>query len=450
MERRQLRGRPRAGAPPLNCPLEWACSAPSRHAPAELPHAVTASPDFTFTIEHRATGDPAWPDRARCGTLTTSHGTIETPAFIFCATKAAVKALTPAQVAAEGTQIVLGNTYHLMLQPGPEAVARHGGLHRMMGWDGPMLTDSGGFQIFSLGHGSVAEEIKGSRDGTRPPTLIRVDEDGAEFRSYIDGKPHRLTPEDSIRIQRDLGADLILVLDECTPFHVERDYTARSMEMSHRWAARSAAEFARAEAGSAGPQALYGIVQGGVYESLRRESAEFCLDQPTFGIAVGGCLGAHKAQMQEVVGMAQGPLAAQGDTPRPIHLLGIGSIDDIWSGVAMGIDTFDCVNPTRLARHGGAFIRPAVGGEATNGRDHMNFRNARFRDDHGPVDPECGCYTCGTFTRAYLHHLVRTGEITGMQLLAIHNVAFMNRLMAEVRAAVGADDYAAARARWQR
>ncbi len=404
---------------------------------------MPAYPGFSFVIERRATAASGWANRARLGRLTTPHGVIETPAFIFCATKAAVKAATPDQVKAAGSQIILANTYHLIIQPGPEAVARLGGLHRMMAWDGPMLTDSGGFQIFSLGHGSVAEEIKGNRGAERPRTLVGIDEQGATFRSYLDGSIHTLTPEGSIQAQRQLGADIILVLDECTPYHVDRDYTARSMALSHRWAARSVAEFTRAESGSAGPQGLYGIVQGGVYDDLRRESAQFALSQPTFGHAVGGCLGGSPDEMYDVVGMAMGPL----DDDRPVHLLGIGGVRDVWEGVAKGIDTFDCVSPTRIARHGGALIRPALS-EQTRVRDHINLRNARFREDAGPVDSECDCYACANFTRAYLHHLLKAGEILAMQLLTIHNIAFMNRLMAAVRDAIRTDDFAAAQRHW--
>jgi queuine tRNA-ribosyltransferase len=405
-------------------------------------------PGFAFTVEHRTTADPAWPAAARVGRLQTPHGDIATPAFVFCATRGAIRGVTPEQMRAEQTQIILGNTYHLMLQPGGEVVARLGGLHAMMGWDGPMLTDSGGFQIFSLGGGSASAEIKGNRKSERPRTLLGIEEEGAIFRSYIDGSTHKLTPEDSIRVQRQLGADIILVLDECTPYEVERDYTANSMALTHRWAERSVAEFARASAGSAGPQALYGIVQGGVYEDLRRESAEFTANLPYFGHAVGGCLGSDTFELEGVVAMAMAPLnAAAGTPPRPVHLLGIGGARDIWDGVAKGIDTFDCVNPTRLARHGSAYLRPAFAGNPDD-RDHVNLKNARFRDDDGPLDPECQCYTCRTFSRSYLHHLVKAGEITATQYLAIHNVAFMNRLMDQVRAAIRAGDYAAAQARW--
>lgn len=404
-------------------------------------------PGFAFTVEHKTTGDPAWPDAARIGQLQTPHGTIETPAFVFCATRGAIRGVTPDQMRAESTQIILGNTYHLMLQPGGEAVARQGGLHKMMGWDGPMLTDSGGFQIFSLGGGSASAEIKGNRKSERPKMLLKIEEEGAVFRSYIDGSTHKLSPEDSIQVQRQLGADIILVLDECSPYEVGRDYTANSMALTHRWAERSVAEFARAAEGSAGPQALYGIVQGGVYEDLRSESAEFTASQPYFGYAVGGCLGSDSFELEGVVGMAMAPLNAATPAPRPIHLLGIGGLADIWDGAAKGIDTFDCVNPTRLARHGSAYLRPAFADNPDN-RDHVNLKNARFRDDDGPLDPECDCYTCRTFTRSYLHHLIKAGEITATQYLAIHNVAFMNRLMREVRTAIRADDYAAARASW--
>ena len=404
-------------------------------------------PGFAFTVEHQTNADPAWPAAARVGRLETPHGVIETPAFVFCATRGAIRGVTPEQMRAEGTQVILGNTYHLMLQPGGEATARLGGLHAMMGWDGPMLTDSGGFQIFSLGGGSASAEIKGNRKTERPRLLLAIEEDGAVFRSYIDGSTHSLSPEDSIQVQRQLGADIILVLDECSPYEVERDYTANSMALTHRWAERSVAEFARASEGSAGPQALYGIVQGGVYEDLRRESAEFTAAQPYFGHAIGGCLGSDTFELDAVVAMAMEPLNAATAEPRPVHLLGIGGARDIWDGVAKGIDTFDCVNPTRLARHGSAYLRP-VFAENAEDRDYVNLKNARFRDDDGPLDPECQCYTCRTFSRSYLHHLVKAGEITATQYLAIHNVAFINRLMADVRAAIRADDYADARARW--
>lgn len=362
--------------------------------------------------------------KARRGSLVTPHGIIETPAFIFCATKAAMKGITPKQLEAEQTQIILSNTYHLSLQPGSELIARQGGLHQFMGWQGPMLTDSGGFQIFSLGHGSVAEEIKGRRSNQRPRTLLKITEEGATFRSYIDGSLHHLTPERSIDIQRDLKVDLIVVLDECTPFHVDKKYTERSMEMSHRWALRSLEQHKRFDNST---QKLYGIIQGGIYPDLRERSCDFVNDHDFFGHAIGGSLGADKSQMYDVVSMSTDRL----DPRRPRHLLGIGGIGDILQGVAMGIDTFDCVHPTRLARHGGALVRPEH--NPNPHREHINLHNSQYREDSNPIEPDCPCYTCSTFSKAYLHHLIRADELLVHTLLTIHNVRFMNRLMQAIR-----------------
>ncbi|QJE74508.1 tRNA guanosine(34) transglycosylase Tgt [Aerophototrophica crusticola] len=391
-------------------------------------------PGFAFDILHR---DPA--SQARLGRLTTPHGAIETPNFIFCGTKATVKGVTPDQLRAEQTDIILSNTYHLMIQPGAEVVAAMGGLHKFMGWDGPMLTDSGGYQIFAMGHGSVADEVKGRRTTTREKTLLKITEEGAKFRSYMGGEHLFLTPEKSIDIQRKLGADLIVQLDECTPFHVDRNYTARSMRMSHRWGDRSLAEFERGGGLSANglPQAMYGIVQGGVYPDLRKESAEYTKDRPFFATAVGGSLGAHKEQMVEVVAMAMAHVHAE----RPVHLLGIGGIVDIFAGVRLGIDTFDCVSPTRIARHGWALV-PGVKGE------RLNLRNGRFKSDPEPIDASCGCYACRKFSRAYLHHLLKAEELLAMQLVSLHNIHTMNRLMRDVREGLRTGTLDAVEQRW--
>lgn len=380
--------------------------------------------------------------RARLGVLETPHGILETPAFIFCATKAAIKGATPEQMKEAGTQIILANTYHLMLQPGGDVLERAGGIHKFMGWDGPMLTDSGGFQIFSLGHGSVASEIKGRRSGQRRKTLVKITEEGAQFKSYIDGRSYCLTPERSIQIQRQIGADLVVVLDECTPFHVDKRYTEVSMALSHRWALRSLAEFKQ---GDTGKQALYGIIQGGVYPDLRRVSADFVNETDFFGHAVGGSLGADKNQMEDVVKTTMGYLRPD----RPVHLLGIGGIRDIFSGVEEGIDTFDCVHPTRLARHGGALVMAhhwqAQDGD---GREHINLRNTQYKEDSRPIDETCPCRTCKTFSRAYLHHLLKANELIVMHALTIHNVTYMNRLMASIRRALAQDTLAEERKRW--
>ncbi|MEZ5668391.1 MAG: tRNA guanosine(34) transglycosylase Tgt [Alphaproteobacteria bacterium] len=386
-----------------------------------------------------------WPGRARRGRLATPHGVIETPAFIFCATKAAMKAATVDQVKAAGSQIILSNTYHLMLQPGAELVARMGGLHRFTGWDGPMLTDSGGYQVFAMGHGSVAQEIKGNRQAPRDRSLLKITEEGAVFRSYIDGAVIALTPERSIEIQHRLGADLIVVFDECTAYHDDRDYTARSMQLSHRWADRCIAAFDRL--GGPATQRLYGVIQGGIYDDLRREAVEFALSRDLFGIAVGGCLGGTKAEMTEVVGHAMRGLA---DSARPVHLLGIGGVADIWQGIARGVDTFDCVAPTRVARHGAALIRPARA-EAEGlrpGQGHLNLRNARYRDDPQPLDAESDCPISQRYSRAYIHHLLKADEILAQTLLTAHNIAYMNRLMRDVRGAIEHDRVAEEAARW--
>lgn len=377
--------------------------------------------------------------QGRLGELSTPHGTIKTPAFIFCATKAAMKALTPTQMKTAETQIILSNTYHLMLQPGSETVKSLGGLQKMTGWNGPMLTDSGGFQIFSLGHGSVAAEIKGNRLTNRPKTLLSITEQGAKFKSYIDGKTYFLTPEESIRVQRNLGADLIVVLDECTPYNVDKNYTQESMRMSHRWALRSLEEWRKHDDGT---QKLYGIIQGGVYPQLRQESCEFVNEHDFFGIAVGGCLGAHKTQMYDVVCFTMEMVRKE----RPVHLLGIGGISDIFIGVRQGIDTFDCVHPTRLARHGGALVKPA--NNPNKNREHINLRNSIYVQDNSPIEEDCECETCAWASRGYIHHLLKTKEMLAFTLISIHNVYFMNKLMAAIRNALHNDELNQCQQEW--
>src|SRR3989338_3294853 len=382
---------------------------------------------FTYSRPHASSF-------ARLGELVTPHGVIQTPAFIFCATKAAMKAVDPRDVKEADTQIILSNTYHLMIQPGSKIVAQMGGLHKFMGWDGPMLTDSGGFQIFSLGHGSVANEIKGRRlsasgEGTRNKTLRKITEEGATFRSYLNGKLELLTPERSIQIQRDLGADLIVVLDECSRFHVDKRYTRRSMELSHRWAQRSFNEFERTENGK---QALYGIIQGGVYEDLRQESCDFVNSQAFFGHAIGGSLGDNKEQMYDVVRLSMSKL----DPQRPVHLLGIGGISDIFECVKAGVDTFDCVHPTRLARHGGALVAPHNRPEGKEDKEHINLKNGAYRVDPTPIEPDCTCSTCRRFSKAYIHHLLKAQEILALSLISVHNIHFMNKLLSSIRTAI--------------
>jgi queuine tRNA-ribosyltransferase len=364
-------------------------------------------------------------EKSRLGILKTPHGSIETPAFIFCGTKASVKGISPQQLREMGTQILLSNTYHLFSYPGAEYVKERGALHKFMGWDGPLLTDSGGFQIFSLGHGSVADEIKGRRSGVA--TLVKIDEEGAFFKSYWNGDLQLLTPEKSIITQRNLGADLIVAFDECTPYHSDRKYTEQSMERSHRWEKRSLDEFIR---GNDFSQALYGVVQGGIYGDLRKRSAEFVNENPFFATAIGGTLGASKEQMYEVVEMT----AERLDVSRPLHLLGIGGISDIFKGIMLGIDTFDCVNPTRIARHGGALVRPQY--RDSKSREHINLKRSRYATDDNPIESECTCPTCRQFSRAYLHYLLKANELLALSAITIHNIYFMNKLMEAIRGGI--------------
>ncbi len=364
--------------------------------------------------------------RARSGVLTTAHGTVRTPAFVPLATKATVKGLLPSEVAALGYDMVLGNTFHLFLDPGHELVGHFGGLHEFMGWRGPIVTDSGGFQVFSMGHGTVADEVKGRAPSgpNRRGRVLAIDEDGVRFRSYLDGSERYLAPETSMEIQAALGSDLALVFDECTPFNVSRDYTARSTERTHRWLRRCLQWHA-----AHGPdgQLVYGIVQGGVYRDLRVESAETIAASGCAGIAVGGSLGDVKEQMYEVVDWTTAVLPED----RPRHLLGIGEIDDLVRGVELGIDTFDCAMPTRLGRHGMALV------PQPDTRWRVDLTQARWRESDEPLLDGCPCPACAAgFTRGYLRYLARARELTAMRVLTLHNLAFVERVMRRLREAI--------------
>jgi queuine tRNA-ribosyltransferase len=374
-------------------------------------------PNFGFDITHKDRSS-----RARIGQLKTPHGTIETPNYIFCGTKASIKNVAPAQLHEAKTDIILANTYHLMLQPGADLVEKMGGLHKFMQWDGPLLTDSGGFQVFSMGHGSPTDEIKGRAQGHVNKSLLKITEEGCVFRSYVDGRKVTLTPESSMEIQRKLGADLLMQFDECTSYNDSKDYTAKSMEMSIRWGDRCLSEFERHDNGA---QALYGIVQGGVHEDLRQISAAYTKDRPFFGTALGGCLGGTDEEMRTIVESSMPYVHPE----RPVHFLGIGRIKDVFTFVRLGIDTFDCVIPTRLARHGTAFLKGHPG-------ETINLKNARFREDQAPLDPENGIAASTDFSRAYIHHLLKANELLGLHLLAQHNIATINRLMREIRQAI--------------
>jgi queuine tRNA-ribosyltransferase len=371
---------------------------------------------------------------ARTGRLHTSSGTVRTPAFIPLATRGSVRSLTAAEVAGLGYEMVLGNTFHLMLSPGAERIAALGGLHRFMGWDRAIITDSGGFQVFSLAHGNVADEVKGRR-GRQPGrgSVLEIGEEGVRFRSYVDGSEHFMGPEESMAVQARLGSDIALAFDECTPYHADREYTARSTDRTHRWLERCLRWHERE-----GPaeQAVFGIVQGGVHADLREASARFVSEAAVDGIAIGGTLGRDKDEMHGVVGMTAEHLPE----PAPRHLLGIGEPDDLVHGIGMGIDVFDCAVPTRLARHGMA-LAPRPGD-----RYRFDIRKAEFVRDERPLVEGCPCATCSAHTRAYVHYLSRAEELTGVRLLVVHNLAYLERLVGAARDAIEAGAYGAYRA----
>src|SRR5438552_5622621 len=332
---------------------------------------------------------------ARAGTLELAHGTVETPVFMPVGTYGAVKAVSPAELLENGTRIILGNTFHLWLRPGPEVIAAHGGLHRFMGWSGPILTDSGGYQVFSLGE------------------LRRITEEGVRFASPVNGDRLLLTPEESMRIQRALNADIVMVLDDCTPYPSSERETGESMRLSLRWAERSK----RAHEGNA--NALFGIVQGGMVERLRDESLAGLAAIGFDGYAIGGLsVGESKREMRKVIAYTAPRLPAG----HPRYLMGVGTPEDIVEAVAAGIDMFDCVLPTRNARNGWLFTR----------HGDIRIRNARYRDDTRPLDATCPCHTCAHFSRGYLHHLQKVNEILGARLNIVHNLHYYQALMRDL------------------
>jgi queuine tRNA-ribosyltransferase len=365
---------------------------------------------------------------ARAGVLHTAHGPVETPAFIPLATKGTVRSLDSAEVAGLGYELVLGNTYHLFVSPGPERIAAAGGLHRFMGWERALITDSGGFQVFSLAHGGVAKEIKGSgRQGGDHGSVVSIDEEGVRFRSYRDGTELFLSPEASMRIQAALGSDIALAFDECTPYHADRDYTARAMERTHRWLERCLEWHAKE-----GParQALFGIVQGGVHEELRRLSAQAVSEAGVDGIAIGGTLGRDKEEMAGVLAITV-PLLPE---EAPKHLLGIGEVDDLLAGIGLGLDVFDCAVPTRLARHGGALVPDP------SRRFRADLRKSGWEGDRAPLVEGCPCRACTGHDRDYLSYLSRAEELTAVRLLCLHNLTYMRELVAGARRAISAGE----------
>lgn len=354
---------------------------------------------FSFELIHKEK-DTA----ARLGRIKTSHGEIDTPIFMPVGTQATVKTMTPEELKEIDAQIILANTYHLYLRPGSKLIAEAGGLHEFMHWDRPILTDSGGFQVFSLSE------------------LNEITEEGVYFQSHLDGSRHFISPERSMEIQMDLGSDIVMVFDECPPYPSEYDYVAESLERTIRWAKRSKEAMTNKE------QALFGIVQGGVYEDLRRACVEALVEIGFPGYAIGGLsVGEEKEQMLEVLDFTTSVMLE--DKPR--YLMGVGTPEDLIEGVMRGIDMFDCVMPTRIARHGAVFT--------SEGR--LTVRNARYERDFTPLDHNCNCYVCRNYTRGYIRHLIKRNEILGIRLTTYHNLYFLINLMAEIRRAIAEDRF---------
>ncbi|HEX3363424.1 MAG TPA: tRNA guanosine(34) transglycosylase Tgt [Solirubrobacterales bacterium] len=381
---------------------------------------------LTFSIDAR---DGA----ARAGVVMTPHGPIETPAFIPLATKGSVRGLDTDEVAGLGYQLILGNTYHLFDSPGPERIAAAGDLHGFMNWDRALITDSGGFQVFSLAHGGVANEVKGSGRKGDHGSEVEITEEGARFRSPRDGRELFLSPEVSMEIQAALGADIALAFDECTPFHADRDYTARSTERTHRWLDRCVAWH---EEHAPSGQALFGIVQGGTHEDLRRESAEAVSAAGVDGLAIGGTLGRDKEEMAAVLALTA-PLLPEGAAK---HLLGIGEVDDLLGGIALGLDVFDCAVPTRLARHGVALA------PSPETRWRLDLRKGRWVGDRRPMVEGCPCPACTRHDRDYISYLSRGEELTAVRLIVLHNLTYMRELTTHARRAIEEQSFDAYRA----
>lgn len=354
-------------------------------------------PPFSFQLEARQ-------GRARAGKFQTPHGELLTPVFAPVGTQATVKSLTPSQLSDLGASLILANTYHLYLRPGDELIARMGGLHRFMHWDGPILTDSGGFQVFSLAKNRS------------------IDQNGATFRNHIDGSTHQLGPEKSISIQENLGADIIMAFDECAEPY-DKAYSQEAMSRTHSWAERCLQVKTRSD------QALFGIIQGGIFEDLRRESAEFIASLDFPGIAIGGLsVGETKPEMHSVLDLVDYVLPEN----KPRYLMGVGTPEDLINGIQRGIDMFDCVLPTRLARHNAAMTRFGK---------RLNVVNAQFAEDPNPIDETCTCYTCQNFSRSYLRHLTVSKEMLSATLLSIHNLHTLITLVNDIRQAILADEF---------
>lgn len=383
--------------------------------------------------------------KARVGELQTAHGIIETPNFIPVGTQASVKALSPRDLKEAGAQIVLANTYHLMLRPGADLVEKMGGLHKFMGWDKPMMTDSGGFQVFSLGVGLESGESKVWRMGEKMkngnkevrPRLNKITEEGVIFQSHLDGTKYFLGPKESIKIQHQLGADLIVAFDDHESIHMSKDEIEKSLDLTEKWGLISLTTLKPLKS----DQLIYGVIHGALDKDLRIKSAKFT-DKHFQAIAIGGIYG-QRQEMYKMIGWVLGSVSDE----KVRHLLGIGEVEDLFNGVERGVDLFDCVGPTRRARNGSIYISYNNGGYPAN-HYTLNIRAAKFTDDKKPLDPGCSCFTCQNFSRAYLRHLYTAGEILYHNLATVHNVYFILNLMKEMREAIGLNKFKSLKKIW--
>lgn len=387
----------------------------------------------------------------RLGVIDTAHGKLETPMLFFCATSGALKGMSTDTAKKLNTQGILSNTYHLL--DDADNIQALGGLHKFLDWQGPIMSDSGGFQAFSLGHGSVVNEIK--RQGKTANFVQKIDDNCIVFKNFRNGALQYLTPELAIQTQCKLNVDLMFVLDECTPFHVDRDYIARSLDLTNRWAVLCLEEFKKQHISmhehdqstsalyQTASQGLYGIVQGSTYQDLRVSSIMHLNQLDFFGYGIGGSLGNSRADMVKILELCAGHVKPD----RPVHLLGIGKIQDIIQAVTFNIDTFDCVHPTRIARHGGAIVSRGLWTRQHTDttactwlhetyKEHIVLTNLKYKSDPGPIDPTCDCRVCASYSRAYIYHLFKKREMLGMMLLMEHNVRFMNRFFEQLRAAL--------------
>lgn len=388
---------------------------------------------FHFAIEKKDTKT-----NARVGTITTPHGLIHTPAFVPVGTQASVKSLTPDELSLLGVQLFFVNTYHTYLRPGLSIIKKFGGLHRFMNWDGPIITDSGGFQVFSLARPKYVPADRGDD----VPSLVKITEDGVQFRSHWDGSAHMFTSESSMKWQWELGSDIHIAFDDCTSYPATHETAKKSMERTHRWLERSIDahnalwdEYRRQDMPY---QALYGVIQGSIYEDLREASTRYVVGQNTDGIAIGGVsVGESKKEMKDVLSWVAPLLPRE----KPRHLLGVGEIDDVFVLVEHGMDTFDCVQPTRLARMGRVYDKDVPGHE-------MDITKKIYAEDTNPIDKHCTCYTCTHFSRAYIHHLFRVRELLAYRLTTIHNIHFMNSLVSDIRVALMNDSFLEMKKSW--